>query len=48
MKQAPLIHSALEAHFRPVGEQDFPGEGIPSIRVALFAKGPEPQEKSPY
>jgi len=48
MKQAPLIRSTLEAHFHFVGEQDFPGEGIPSIRVALFAKGPEPREKSPY
>lgn len=47
MKQAALIRPALEGHFHLVGEQDFPREGIPSIRVDLFAKGPEPQEKSP-
>ena len=42
IKQVPLIRSALEPHFHFVGERDFPGHG-----VALFAKGPQTQNKIP-
>lgn len=46
-KEAASISSRLEPHFHLVREQDLSSEGIPYIRIALFARDPEGQPHSP-